>query len=374
LAFSLPNKNAQYSETTVIVSSRRFSGQALRFGESMTTPSQTILGLGIVTFSGVLTASFPVPMKFSHTWNWENTWLVYATLAFVIIPVSLAARAVPHLLSVYASVSDRDLLLPALFGFGWGLAQVTFGLSIARVGMAMAFAIVIGLSALLGSMIPLVVFHPGALTGRQGAMLLASAVLLVWGLVLYARAGREREKHSGGDSPSRISFTNGLVLCVFTGCFGAMINLGFVFGGNIATAAEHRGVSAEFATLSVWAVVLVAGYVPNAAYTLFLLNRNHSAQAFPRSFLREILLASLASAFWLFGMLGYGMGAARMGTWGNSIGFGVCMAVLLLWSTALGVFAGEWRLAPKRARSRMHLGVACIAASTLILSFESLLH
>lgn len=340
----------------------------------MTAPSQTVLGLGIVTFGGVLTASFPVPMKFSRTWNWENIWLAYATLAFVVIPVSLAACAVPHLFSVYASVSDRDLLLPALFGFGWGVAQVTFGLSIARVGMAMAFAIVIGLSALLGSMIPLLVFHAGALTGKQGAMFGASAVLLVCGLVLYARAGREREKPIGDSSRSCASFTNGMLLCVFTGCFGAMINMGFVFGRNIAAAAEHRGVSAGLATLSVWAVVLVAGFIPNAAYTIFLLMQNHTAQAFPMGFLREIVLAFLAAVFWLFGMLGYGMGAARMGTWGNSIGFGVCMAVLLLWSTALGVFAGEWRLAPMRARSRMRLGVAFITASTLVLSFESFLH
>src|SRR5580698_6871564 len=169
------------------------------------------LGLAIIVFSGVLIASFAAPMKLSRTWSWENTWLVYATLALLVIPLALVLWTIPQPIAFYAAIPLRTLLPSLLFGFGWGLAQVTFGLSIARVGMAMAFAIVIGLSALLGSMIPLVVFHPGALTGRQGAMLLASAVLLVWGLVLYARAGREREKHSGGDSPSRISFTNGLV-------------------------------------------------------------------------------------------------------------------------------------------------------------------
>lgn len=347
---------------------------AIACGARMTAPSQTAFGLGIVIFSGVLTATFPVPMKFSRTWSWENTWLVYATVALLVLPILLAAFAVPHLLSVYAAVSHKDLLLPALFGLGWGIAQVTFGLSIARVGMAMAFAIVIGLSALLGTVVPLLAFHPGALTGSQGLLFLVSAALLMGGLVLYARAGREREENAGGAARTGGSFTKGLLLCVFTGCFGAMINLGFVFGGNIAAAAEQRGVSAEFSTLAVWAVVLGAGYLPNAAYTLFLLRKNHSAPAFARSFLREALLASLAAVFWLFGMLGYGMGAARMGTWGNSIGFGVCMAILLLWSTALGIFAGEWRPAPLRARARMRLGVACIAASTLVLSFESLLH
>lgn len=340
----------------------------------MIDSSQQLLGLGVVMFSGVLTASFPVPMKFSRAWRWENTWLVYATLALLVIPASLAAWAVPHLLPLYASVSMRGLLFPALFGFGWGIAQVTFGLSIARVGMAMAFAIVIGLSALLGSFVPLVVFHPGALAGKLGTMFLVSSALLVCGLVVYALAGHEREAHGGDFTSSDGSFANGLLLCVFTGCFGSMINLGFVFGQNIAAAAVHRGVSKEFATLCVWAIVLAGGYLPNAAYTLFLLRRNHSFSAFARSSLREALLALFAAVFWLFGMLGYGMGAGRMGALGNSIGFGVCMAVLLLWSTALGVFAGEWRGAPASARRRMRLGVACIAASTLVLSFDSLIH
>lgn len=334
------------------------------------------VGLAIVTLSGTLTASFPLPMKYSQKWHWENTWLVYATLALLIIPLTLAVWAMPHLFSFYLSVPPRILLLPLLFGFGWGIAQVTFGLSIARVGMAMAFAIVIGLSSLLGSIIPLAFFHPEALIGWPGIVLLASAVLLVWGLVLYARAGRERDLNANALSatPSRRTFLNGLLLCIFTGCFGSMINMGFVFGGKIADQAMRRGVPGERATLCVWAVVLAAGYLPNAIYTLYLLRQNHSANAFRRCFLRETLLAFAAAVLWLFGMIGYGIGAGVMGTYGNSIGFAACMAVLLLWSSALGVFAGEWRIAPPRARSRMRFAVGFITASMLTLGFGSLLH
>lgn len=340
----------------------------------MIVRSHPALGLGIVMLSGTLTASFPLPMKFSQKWRWEHTWLVYATLALVVIPLSLAAWAMPHLLSFYTSLPPQNLLLPVLFGFGWGIAQVTFGLSIARVGMAMAFAIVIGLSSLLGSMIPLAVFHPRALTGQPGAILLASAVLLVWGLVLYAHAGRERDLNTQASSQFPGVFLNGLLLCVFTGCFGSMINMGFVFGGSIADQAMRRGISAERATLCVWAVVLAAGYLPNIVYTLYLVKHNRSARVFQKCFLRETLLALAAAILWLFGMLGYGVGAGVMGAYGNSIGFAACMTVLLLWSSALGIFAGEWRVAPSRARSRMRFGVAVITASMLTLGFGSLLH
>ena len=340
----------------------------------MTTLSHPEWGLAVVMLSGTLTATFPLPMKFSRAWRWENTWLIYATLALVVMPICLAAEAVPKQLSFYASIPPKILLPPLLFGFGWGIAQVTFGLSIARVGMAMAFAIVIGLSSLLGSVVPLAVFHPEALLGRPGLVLLASAALLIWGLVLYARAGRERDMNANAAGPSRRAFLNGLALCIFTGCFGSMINMGFVFGGKIADRAMLRGVSAQRATLCVWAVVLAAGYLPNLFYTVYLLRKNHTAGAFRKDFRRESLLAFAAAVLWLFGMLGYGMGASVMGTYGNSIGFAACMAVLLLWSSALGVFAGEWRVAPPRARSRMRLAVVFITAAMVTLGFGSLLH
>jgi L-rhamnose-H+ transport protein len=340
----------------------------------MMAASHAGIGLGIVMFSGVLTASFPIPMKFSRAWKWENTWLVYATLALVVIPVLLAEWAVPHVFSFYASLPAGDLVLPLLFGFGWGIAQVTFGLSIACVGMAMSFAIVIGMSALLGSVIPLAVFHPAALGSRTGAIFAVSAVLLVCGLVFYGRAGREREASSVAAGVTNSQFVKGLFLCVFTGFFGAMLNIGFVFGGKIADQAMLRGISAERATLSVWAVVLAAGYIPNLAYTLYLLRKNRSTGAFRKSLMREGLLALAAAVFWLFGMLGYGMGAAAMGTYGNSIGFAVCMTVLLMWSSALGLVSGEWRGTQLRTRMRMGAGLAFIAASMVALGIDSLLH
>jgi hypothetical protein len=128
----------------------------------MSAAQHAVLGLGIVGCSGMQTACFPVSMKLSRSWSWDHTWFVYATLVLVIISVSLAASAGPHMLRFYASIRPQNLLLPLLLGFASGIAQVTFGLSIARVGMEMAFAIVIGLSALLDSFIPLLVFHPAA--------------------------------------------------------------------------------------------------------------------------------------------------------------------------------------------------------------------
>lgn len=332
------------------------------------------LGLLIILGSGILNASFALPMKFTRSWKWENTWLLFTTLALLVLPVVLASAMVPDLRNVYSSLPARQLLPGLVFGFLWGMAQVTFGLAIAAVGMAMAFAIVVGMCAVLGSLIPMAVLHPAELPGPVGILLLASAVVLTSGLVIYGKAARQREADSGGSPELRgARFRKGLALCLFTGALGGMINLGFAFSGAISDQAVKQGATPGSATLAVWVVVLSAGYVPNLLYTSYLLRKNRTAALFLHSPGREGALVVAMACLWLSGTLGYGWGAAKIGTFGTSIGFAVYMIMLLLWSTTLGVLTGEWRQAKRQTLARMRMGLAVILVSVLILSATGLL-
>jgi hypothetical protein len=73
-------------------------------------------------------------------------------------------------------------------------------------------------------------------------------------------------------------------------------------------------------------------------------------------------------------MLGYGVGASIMGKFGTSLGFAVCMAALLLWSSALGEMAGEWRAALPATLRRMRIGLGFIMLSVIVLGFSGLFH
>jgi hypothetical protein len=33
-----------------------------------------LLGILLVSVAGVMSGTFSVPMKFTHRWEWENTW------------------------------------------------------------------------------------------------------------------------------------------------------------------------------------------------------------------------------------------------------------------------------------------------------------
>jgi L-rhamnose-H+ transport protein len=114
----------------------------------------------LVMLGGILNGSFAAPLKQMTGWRWENTWLVYAVAGLVIIPWAIAFATVPHLASVYQGSSWSSLIRVALFGFAWGIGSTLFGLGISRVGMALGFAIVLGITACFGSLLPLAVLHP----------------------------------------------------------------------------------------------------------------------------------------------------------------------------------------------------------------------
>jgi hypothetical protein len=60
------------------------------------------------------------PLKWARTWKWENFWLFSSLFSLIIFPTGLAFVALPHLATVYASLTLGDILLPLLLGFLWG--------------------------------------------------------------------------------------------------------------------------------------------------------------------------------------------------------------------------------------------------------------
>jgi L-rhamnose-H+ transport protein len=335
------------------------------------------LGMAVIAASGAFNGSFAAPMKASRRWKWENTWLVFALVALLILPGCLAAGWVPHLADVYRGAPGRALFLPAAFGFLWGIAQVTFGLGIEAVGMALAFTVVSGLGCLFGSLIPLLVLHPGDLSQPKGIMLLVSMPILFGGLILYAKAGRRREREqASSDTPkSRLnySFAAGVGICIFTGVVGSAWNLGFAFSGSLLERSREMGAGALASPYAVWVVILGAGLIPNLVYCVWLLSRNGSWAMFTAAgSLRESLLGGAMGLLWLSGIVGYGIGATLVGSYGTSVGFALFIAAQIFWSNALGVLTGEWKATSGRTRQVLLAAVLVTLISVVVLNLGGL--
>jgi hypothetical protein len=100
------------------------------------------VGIVLILIAGVMAGDCMLPLKFSQRWKWENTWLVFSLVSLVALPWALALIFVNHPFQTYSSLTASQFAVPILFGAGWGIAQVLFGVSIERLGLALAYAIV----------------------------------------------------------------------------------------------------------------------------------------------------------------------------------------------------------------------------------------
>jgi L-rhamnose-H+ transport protein len=271
-------------------------------------------------------------------------------------------------MSVYGASSARTLSLTVLFGFAWGVGNVLFGEAVARVGMALTFAIVGGLCAAIGSLIPLVLLRPERLTQPSGLAVMLGVVMTVCGVAILGAAGRGRERRRPPQNASGAVIL-GLSLCVASGVLSAMLNLSFAFGSGIAEEAVKRGTSPSSGSYAIWAVAFFGGFISNVGYATLKLTLNRSWSRFRKgSASADGTISVLMGILFCSGFLLYGQGATLLGSLGPVVGWPVFQATMIMASTAVGAAFGEWRGADRRFVSLNIVGLAILVGAIVVFS------
>ncbi|HEV2299579.1 MAG TPA: L-rhamnose/proton symporter RhaT [Candidatus Acidoferrales bacterium] len=332
-------------------------------------------GVILSLLAGVLNGSFAAPTKYARKWQWENIWSVWAITGMFVFPWLLVLATVPHAGTLYSSVSAREIFLLTLLGAGFGLAQIFFGLGIAAVGIALNFAIAVGISTALGSFVPLVFQHSDRIFTPQGEFILLGVVLTLAGIVFSAVAGREKEKSLrssapvGGDTSKKtMSFAAGLTLCVLAGLGSPLTNFGIAFCTSTVQRAVELGTSVTNKYNVIWAPLYTASLVPYLIYCIYLWRKNRSFRLFGEhgtgvNWFYGIVMAAL----WMGSSAIYGVAAARIGDMGPVLGWPLFMSVIIITSSIWGVLTGEWKGAGRKSANSM-----IIAIVFLVLGFATL--
>lgn len=323
-------------------------------------------GLAMILVAGVMAGNCMLPMKFARHWHWENTWLVFSLISLVVLPCGLALLLAGDVLEIYRGLTLTQWLLPFVLGMGWGIAQVLFGLSIARLGLALGCAIIIGLGSLFGTVVPLWFKNREVLGTAKGALILSGLAVMVAGVIVSAQAGRQREQKQQVSSGG--GYTLALTMAVLCGLLAPMVNYSFAFGQDIAERAVRLGVPATRAGYAVWPVGLVGGLLPNLAYSIYLLCRNKTWGAFRGPWTKEAGLAALMGLLWMGAMSVYGVASVYLGALGLSVGWGLFQIFNIMSANISGVLTGEWRTAPPGALRTLYAGLALLACATVILA------
>jgi L-rhamnose-H+ transport protein len=332
-----------------------------------------ILAFSLVLIAGIFQGTFVLPMTLTRKWEWEHTWATFSLLGMLVFNWILTLLFIPDIFSIYASIPSQDIFILVLFGAGWGIGAILFGLGMDKLGLALGYPIIMGLIASLGALIPLAVFHPGSLFMTKGLVLLAGMVLVIIGIIVCARSGsvkqpeddKTRERKSGG-------LMVGLSIAIFAGILSCLPNVGIAFGENLIEAAKAFGTPETFAGNASWALFFTVGFLVNIAYCLYLMIKRRTLKNyFNRESGRNIGLSTLMAVLWIGSFYLYGMGAAKLGRWGIIVGWPLFISLSIVVGNLWGIWRGEWKDVPRKARSLLNFGILILCAAVIVIAISN---
>lgn len=341
-----------------------------------------MLGLLLVIIGGFMEGGFSLGLKMTPDWEFENTWGMGSLIALVFVPWPVAFLTIPNLGDVFAACPTWALVSAVVFGVGWGIGGIFWGLGVSTIGLALAISIMMGLTSAIGSAGPLLIWEPEAFGTSSGLVLVVGLMIMIIGVAICANAGslKSRELAGGpgeGAEPdaasSRAPFITGLIFCILGGTLSSFVNFGFAVSGKpIIEAAKEAGASEANAPNAVWTLVFTANYLVNFLYGLYLMIKNKTGhKLFQPGMGKNWCWAFYLGILWPLGVVLYGIGAAKLGAFGAYAGFPLLLICSILGSNLLGALTGEWKGTGAKPRRVMVAGVSVLVFAAVLFGYSA---
>lgn len=380
------------------------------------------LGVFFHWLGGLASGSFYVPYRGVKRWSWETYWLVGGVFSWIIAPWFFAGLLTRSLVGVLGAASASTLFWCYLFGLLWGIGGLTFGLTMRYLGLSLGMAIVMGLCAAFGTLMPPIfngTFVSQVLGTTSGRVVLFGIFVCLVGIAIAGMAGVAKERSVPPDlqqaSIKEFDLKKGFVVSVISGVMSACFAYGLAAGDPIKVLTVQAGTPPLWQGLPVLVVVLLGGFTTNFVWTVYLNIRNKTGHEYlaselpvrftdpggpqpieetaltgptasvlthaPTATLRDTvrvplvanyLLCALAGVTWYMQFFFYSMGETKMGRYTFS-SWTLHMASIVIFSTLWGVGLKEWKGAGRTAIRLLVLGLAVLLGSTLIVGYGNYL-
>ena len=378
------------------------------------------LGVFFHWLGGLASASFYVPFRGVKRWSWETYWLVGGFFSWIIAPWLLAFFLTRDLLPVLSQTPSRTFFWAVFFGLLWGVGGLTFGLTMRYLGLSLGMAVVLGLCAAFGTLMPPIfggVFVTQVLGTTSGRVILAGVFVCLLGIAAAGIAGICKERRMSAEQKKaaikEFDLKKGIGVAALSGVMSACFAYGLAAGTPIKALTLKHGTPALWQGLPVLVVVLIGGFTTNFVWCVVLNVRNKTGfQYFTRSpeKYREIvadpvletaidapsrevvehipsarpvgfrpvpmftnyLFCALAGTTWYFQFFFYTMGETQMGKYGFS-SWTLHMASIIIFSTLWGLGFKEWKGAGAPAMRFLSLALFLLVGSTVIVGYGNFL-
>jgi L-rhamnose-H+ transport protein len=333
-----------------------------------------LAGIGWHMVGAAAAASFYAPIEKVKRWSWETTWAVAGIFSWVLLPISVSLILLPHFGAFYGSIDSGVLMRVFLFGCMWGIGNVNYGLTMRYLGMSLGIGVAIGVTLVVGTLVPPVMHHQFLLlfTTRSGLFTLAGILVALLGIATVSYAGHKKEKVLGL-SAEEFSLVKGLLLAVMCGIFSSGMSFAIDAARPMAAAAQQIGVKPLYAALPSYVIIMGGGALVNFAYCF-------SRLAFsPKISLRQDLsqpgskilintcMAASGGIMWYLQFFFYAWGAANIPARLFFVNWMLHMSLYVLFGGIVGLSLGEWKGAGSRPVRWLWAGmIIIIVAANLV--------
>jgi len=391
------------------------------------------LGVLFHWLGGLASGSFYVPYRGVKHWAWETYWLAGGFFSWIIAPWILAALLTKDLFAVLGQAPASALFWAFFFGLLWGVGGLTFGLTMRYLGLSLGMAVVLGLCAAFGTLMPPIFrgqFFTQVLGTASGRVILFGIFVCLAGITAAGLAGISKERIMSPEQKKaaiqEFDLRKGISVALLSGVMSACFAYGLAAGDPIKALTLQHGTARLWQGLPVLVVVLIGGFLTNFIWCLILLMRNQTGYQFfnanirpdisknkpiietaldapsrevvehiassqiertqaavlaPEAqispplrapMLRNYLLCALAGTTWYFQFFFYTMGESQMGRYGFS-SWTLHMASIIIFSSLWGIGFKEWKGAGARAGYLLTVALFLLVASTVIVGYGNYL-
>jgi L-rhamnose-H+ transport protein len=338
-----------------------------------------LLGVGLHAIGALFAATCYTPQKKVRGWSWQTYWLTQASFCWFLLPIIGAWLTIPDLLAVLHESPTSAMRNSFLLGAAYGIGGTAFGISIRYIGFSLTYAIAVGLSSVLGTLIPpLVRGTLGGVLHKAGAgWVMAGIVVGVLGIACAGWAGWLKEKDlTAQKSRGEFSLMKGLLLSLLAGVLSAVYGFALEAGTPIADAASAHG-AGVFRGNVVYIFANTGAFVTTAIYCLWLHARHKTigelvelpAGPEKNSLPVNFVMAAVTGLFWYGQFFFYNLGHVQLGARFAFTSWAIHMIMLVLFGNLLGVLLREWRQCRRPTHTTVGLALVVLVAAVLLLTY-----
>jgi L-rhamnose-H+ transport protein len=347
----------------------------------MITPNP-LVGTGLHAIGGISASTCYLPYQKTSKWSWATFWLVQSFFAWVLMPAIVGYFTVPGFFNILSNAPAGPFWGAFLLGAVYGFGGMSFGLAIGHIGYSLTYTLAIGISAILGTVLPLTIL--GGLvehfTKPGGMIILTGMLVSIVGLCLCGWAGFKKEKDilALEGKSSNFNMAKGLLLVLVAGALSAVYNISLEVGQPIADMAAKNG-AGNFQGNAKLIISTSGCYVVNLIWFLILSVKQGTLKEFTAKSgitaglrMKNFIWSALAGTLWCFQFFFYGLGHVKMGNF-KFASWVIHMSMLIFFSFIVGVIMKEWKSVRKSTYSLLIIALVVLVISYVIMTYGSMI-